>query len=230
MHLHLLRQPARRRKNLKLRNKPSLEILTSITLNINLKAIKYHQLTDEALMLLIKKSNNKAFDELYHRYSKKILNFFYRKLFQDSEKANDLFLKIIEKSNYFDDEKSFSTWIYTMAYNMCKNEYRSLKVRSTIKDEFDLNGLIELPSFNNFVHQFDSDYFMTCLNSELESLTDNHKQTFILRHKELLSINEISIIMECSEGTVKSRLFYAIKTLSKKLQKFKEVKEAYYEN
>lgn len=203
-------------------------------LSINFKKTKYHQLTDEALMLLVKKSNNKAFDELYNRYSKKILNFFYKKLFQDKEKANDflqdLFLKIIEKSNYFDDEKRFSTWIYTMAYNMCKNEYRTLDIRVNMIGEFAIDGFLELPTFSKFVNKYDSDYFMNCLNSELENLSEKHKQTFELRHKDFLSINEISILMECSEGTVKSRLYYSIKELSKKLQLFNVVKEAYYEN
>ncbi len=185
-------------------------------------------------MLQINKGNNKAFDELYNRYSGKMVNFFYGKLYQDQEKANDflqdLFLKIIEKPELFNSEKKFITWIYTMANNMCKNEYRANKVRGILDSNIDTNLLMEMPTFKKFVDKYDKDFFMKSLNIELDKLSPKHKQTFDLRHQEMLSINEISIIMDCSKGTVKSRLFYAIKILSKKLQMFNVDKEVYYEN
>src|SRR5690606_3276565 len=71
----------------------------------------------------------KAFNEIYNRYSKPLFLFFYRRLYQENNKAQDflqdLFLKLIEKAATFDSSKKFSTWIYTIAYNMCKNEYRA---------------------------------------------------------------------------------------------------------
>lgn len=185
-------------------------------------------------MLLIKKGNSRAFDELYNRYSKKMVNFFYAKLYQDQEKANDflqdLFLKIIEKPELFNADKKFSSWIYTMANNMCKNEYRANKVRGNISVNFDMNLLMELPTFKQFIDKYDIDFFMKSLNIELDKLSAKHRQTFSLRHEEMLSIKEISIIMDCSIGTVKSRLFYAVKILSNKLQIFNIDKEVYYEN
>ena len=186
-------------------------------------------------MLHIKKGNNKAFDELYNRYSKKLLNFFYKKLYQDQEKANDflqdLFLKIIEKTEMFDANKKFSTWIYKVAYNMCKNEYRTNITKGrNYNVKLDINLLKELPTFNMFVNKYDIDFFINSLNTELDNLSEKHKQAFNLRHKETLSIKEIAAIMECSEGTVKSRLFYATKELSHKLQLFSIDKEVYYEN
>ncbi len=181
-------------------------------------------------MLLIKKGNIKAFDELYSRYSKKLLQFFYNKLYQDIEKANDflqeLFIKIIEKPELYNVEKSFKTWIYTIAYNMCKNEYR----KNNNNLNFETNLLSELPTFNKFINNYDIELFNNKLNNELQLMNSKHSKTFILRHKELLSIKEIAIIMDCSEGTVKSRLFYTTKHLAKKLQIFKIDKEVYYEN
>ena len=85
-------------------------------------------LSDEALMSRIAKGNTAAFELLYDRYSNRMHAFFRRMLGNDSELANDflqeLFMKIIEKPKAFDVERRFSTWIYTVASNMCKNEYR----------------------------------------------------------------------------------------------------------
>jgi RNA polymerase sigma-70 factor (ECF subfamily) len=138
-------------------------------------------------------------------------------------------MKIIEKPELFDSNKKFSSWIYTVAYNMCKNEYRT-NITKGNNINFDINLLKELPTFNAFVNKYDVDFFINSLNTELNNLSEKHKQTFDLRHKEMLSIKEISVIMDCSEGTVKSRLFYAIKELSHKLQLFNIDKEVYYEN
>jgi RNA polymerase sigma-70 factor (ECF subfamily) len=58
------------------------------------------------------------------------------------------------------------------------------------------------------------------LDRELEQMNEKHRMTFILRHQQGLSIKEISEIMACSEGTVKSRLFNAIKRLANRLRLF----------
>ena len=88
----------------------------------------YHNKSDEALIQLLSNNNEKAFNELYGRYAEQMFHFFYKMLYQDEELAEDfcqnLFLKIFEKANSYDPKYKFSTWIYTMATNMCKNEYR----------------------------------------------------------------------------------------------------------
>ena len=67
----------------------------------NFLKVNFKHSSDEELMLYMTKGKEKAFDELYKRYSKKIVFFFYQRLYQDNEKAQDflqdLFLKIIEK-------------------------------------------------------------------------------------------------------------------------------------
>ena len=61
----------------------------------------YHKKSDEQLMELIKENNQKAFGELYDRYAERLINYFYRMLWKDQEKAEDftqdLFTKIIQK-------------------------------------------------------------------------------------------------------------------------------------
>jgi RNA polymerase sigma-70 factor, ECF subfamily len=192
----------------------------------------YKHCSDEELMLFVAKGKEKAFDELYKRYAKRMLFFFYQRLYQDTEKANDflqdLFLKIIEKPELYTAGNKFSTWIFTMASNMCKNEYRRNAVRGTKVEQYDFNEIMEEQPYATLTNQHDITYFKKCLTNELNAMEENQSLTFILRHQEHLSIKEISLIMDCSEGTVKSRLFYTIKKLSEKLEMFNVLKESSY--
>ncbi|MDP7122228.1 MAG: sigma-70 family RNA polymerase sigma factor, partial [Candidatus Marinimicrobia bacterium] len=74
-----------------------------------------------------------AFDELYARYSSRLFHYFYRMLGGNPEKARDflqdIFFKIVENPDRFHTGNRFSSWVFTIAHNMCKNEYRRLDVR-----------------------------------------------------------------------------------------------------
>lgn len=174
--------------------------------------------TDEALMQLITQKNQAAFTELYRRYADKVFRYFYRMLWQNKDKANDftqdLFMKIIEKPHYFDTSRKFSTWIYTIAGNMCKNEYRRHG-----RYQF-TNEMPELATMNLFNDNMDNALFIKCLEKAVAELDDIPRQCFILRYQEELSIKQISEILDCPEGTVKSRIFYTLKKLAKKLAVF----------
>lgn len=165
-----------------------------------------------------------AFDELYNRYSKRLLVYFYRMLGGNEEKAQDflqdIFVKIIEKPHLFGSKNRFSSWVFTVANNMCKNEYRRLKVRNQVVNEKDLD-FFPHPGENNFLEKnLAGSEFKEVLLKELTKLDQLKQSTFLLRFQENLSIKEISEILECSEGTVKSRLFYTTKYLAKKLNAF----------
>ena len=170
----------------------------------------------------IVKSDEQAFEELYRRYADKLFRYFYRMLGQNEEKANDftqeLFLKIVEKPHYFNPKYHFSTWIYTVATNMCKNEYRRLGNRPSIT--YELPELKAPENLSHFSSNLDKQLFEQYLQRALEELDEIPRQCFILRYQEEKSIKEISAILGCPEGTVKSRLFYTIKKLSKKLSVF----------
>jgi len=184
----------------------------------------YTTYTDEQLMEEVVKGNSLAFSELYDRYSKAMLNYFYKMLWQDKLKAEDfmqeLFTKIIHKPHLFNTKLKFKTWIYAIANNMCKNEYRKQEVRRG--SNFDLNENIHFDS-NAYSQeeQVDKDFFSERLKQELNRLSINHKKVFILRFKQGLSIKEIAEILEVSEGTIKSRIFYALKKMNKSLKEFK---------
>lgn len=178
----------------------------------------YSKSSDEELMLYISKGKEKAFNELHNRYAKKLLYFFFQKL-NDEEKAQDflqdIFIKIIENPWKFDATKKFSSWVYSVAYNMCKNEFRNESLKS-INHNFILNNqeVDKVP----FFCEIDLTLFNESLKQALNKLEETHKITFELRYFHELSLNEIAEITETSIGTVKSRLFYTSKKLSKSLQ------------
>jgi len=178
--------------------------------------------SDEELMSLLAQGGQSAFDELYKRYSKPLLNFFFRMLNNDRKKAedmlHDLFLKIIEKPDSFDGNKKFNTWFYTLANNMIKNEYRSRQIRAEHEKQ-SFTGNNELYEMND--GNFDTNLFNNRLQSELDKLDTDAKIIFNLRFVEEMSIKQIAETMNCPEGTVKSRLFTLTKLLSKKLSIYK---------
>lgn len=188
------------------------------------KSVQSH--TDQALLALIKEGSEKAFDELYGRYGKRLLHYFYKMLGRDEAKAQDflqdLFLKIIEKPHLYNPARSFETWVFSVAHNMCKNEYRRTGVQNSIfsnaetrhvpDDSVDLAG--------DFTGFHDAALFKKLLQQELDAMDTDQRTTFVLRHQENLSIEQISQVLDCPPGTVKSRLFYAKKRLAARLKIF----------
>ncbi len=182
----------------------------------------YRSETDESLMAQMAKGDEQAFDQLYLRYSQKLLNYFHRMLNFDEARAQDMlqdiFMKVIEKPHLFDPRRKFSTWIFAVASNMIKNEYRSRSVRSVMTYPEDL-GQLDIPREAE-EEWLDLAQFGRCLEIELSQLSEKHREVFVLRYQEGMSIREIAEVMICSEGTVKSRLFYALRKLADKLQVF----------
>lgn len=181
---------------------------------------KYHQLSDEKLMEYLNKGHSKALDELYKRYHGRLYNYFFRMLGQEVTKAEDftqdLFLKVIEKPHLFDTNRRFSTWLYTIASNMCKNEYRKQNISFFSLDDYEQLST-DIPSIPL---KLDQQIFQKHLIQAVDQLKPAHKICFILRYQQELSIKEISEIVACPAGTVKSRLHHALKQLSKHLAVF----------
>lgn len=179
--------------------------------------IDWEKTSDEILMQRIAEGCEASFSELYDRYGQRMHRYFYRMLGQDAHRADDftqeLFLKIIEKRALFDPDRRFSTWLYAVAGNMVKNEYRRI---SRIPEP------PEVPEFfhENFTENLDNRLFEQHLHKVLEGLDDAQRQCFVLRYQEELSVKEISDILDCPEGTVKSRLFYTLKKLATRLRAF----------
>ncbi len=184
----------------------------------------YHQYSDAELMRHICDADQPAFNEIYKRYSRRLLYYFYRMLGNSEGTAQDflqdLFYKLIDKPHLYDPGQRFSTWIFSIAHNMCKNEYRRRSVRNHILSTENCitcqTGEEDAPDLSALVN---------VIYDELDNLCESHKTAFILRYREGFQVKEISEVLNLPEGTVKSRLFYARQILAGRLKKIDELIE-----
>src|SRR5882672_8093829 len=174
---------------------------------------------DEELVRLVQQGNERALTELYSRYSKKLVRYFHRMLWKDEAKAqdflHDLFVKLIEAPDRIDATRPFLTWIYSVAHNMCKNEYRKQNFRKSTNGNWANGQTVEF-----IQSDMDQQAFQTQLENLLSQAEENDKNAFIMRYELELTVSEIAMIMEIPEGTVKSRLFYQKKKLAGMLKLF----------
>jgi RNA polymerase sigma-70 factor (ECF subfamily) len=171
--------------------------------------------SDEQLVRVLQQDigdKQKAMNELFGRYSNKMLEFFYYSFNRDKEKAKDfaqdLFLKLVEKPESFNIDKNFKSWFFSIASNMCKNEYRKKGTE---------NKYAEFVVHDSKSAKSDEGSFK--MNEALRYLKPSQKNCIILRYKFKMSIKEMSKVLDCPEGTVRSQLFYATKELSKHIKK-----------
>jgi RNA polymerase sigma-70 factor, ECF subfamily len=182
-------------------------------------------LSDEKLMEKVSEGSELALETIYHRYSQPLLRYFHRMLWQDTNKAedflHDLFIKLLESKSRFDPNQKFSTWMYSIAHNMCKNEYRKQAFHKSVSERTNLGEL----SNESITDELDYQTFQSALEKVLQEEEDETRTMFALRHELDMSILEICEIVQCQEGTVKSRLFYLKKRLASQLHHFKMVLE-----
>lgn len=163
-----------------------------------------------------------AFSELYQRYKDRMYYYFYRMLGNSGEQASDflqeLFMKLIERPESYNPDYPFSTWFYSVANNMCKNEYRRQGVRREYADEEALQPMIEFQDDASISRE----QMVEKIFETLSQLGEEHRSAFLLRYREGFSLKEVAAILELPEGTVKSRLFYAKRALAEKLEYLKD--------
>nr|WP_321485621.1 RNA polymerase sigma factor [uncultured Draconibacterium sp.] len=170
-------------------------------------------------MTAIKNGNQSAFSELYERFNQRLYYYFFRMLGNDKEVANDflqdIFLKIINKPELFKPGYKFTSWIFTVAHNMCKNEYRHREVRKIINNDENPDQFIT--DENSYEETLKKEQLITQLFTEIEYMEEDQRAILLLKYKENFSLKEISEILELPLGTIKSRLYYARVELTKKL-------------
>lgn len=177
----------------------------------------FNTFSDESLMLHVANGNSEAFNELYKRYGAKLYRYFYRLLNNNQSKAEDftqdLFVKVMQSSKIFNTQQKLSTWLYTIANNMCRNEWRNQSNRNAIINSLEFESV----EHQNYNQKLDHKLLLKLVEEEIQKLPEIDQTLIAMRYQQELSIQEIAIIMEIPEGTVKSKLFYIMKKLSLKL-------------
>ncbi|MBD78991.1 MAG: hypothetical protein CL840_08740 [Crocinitomicaceae bacterium] len=192
-------------------------------MNIQTEMKNVTQESDEGLVERMGAGEKPAFDELYRRYSDPLFSFFMKMLGRDREKCEDflqdIFMRLFEKSNYFDLSRQFKPWIYSVAHNMVKNEYKKIQVRQIMSRDADTENIRVNGNSPDAVTE--EQLFSEKLNACLLKIDPDKKAAFILKYKEGFAIHEIANIQGVKEGTIKSRLFYVKKYLCNELSEFK---------
>jgi RNA polymerase sigma-70 factor, ECF subfamily len=171
---------------------------------------------DAAVVTAFLGGEERAFQELVERYQARLLNFIYRTI-GDREKAEDLvqevFIRVYRHIHRFDRTKKFSTWAYTIASNLAKNELRNrsrnpLVLFQTIRANWDDEDrpLQFEDSSARPDDMFRKRHLRELVEQTVAKLPDHHRQVFVLRELEGKSYEEIAEITDCNLGTVKSRL------------------------
>jgi RNA polymerase sigma-70 factor (ECF subfamily) len=158
----------------------------------------------------------RSFDVLVERYQTRLLNFVYR-IVGDRERAEDLvqevFVRVYRHLGRFDRSKKFSTWIYTIASNLAKNELRNrsrnplVLFTSMTKGWEDEERPLEFEDPSSRPDDlFRKRHVRELVESSVAQLPTHHREVFMLREIEGRSYEEIAEITHCNLGTVKSRL------------------------
>lgn len=178
------------------------------------------QLTDEQLMARAKADNDAAFEELYRRYARRLKGFFFLQLGGDEELAadatHDVFLRAYEARNRYQEDKNVSTWLFTIAYNICRNHYRSNAYEMELLATLDAEPISEEP----IEVQLDAASLDNALARVLSELPPPLHQLFSLHYQEELTIPQVAEIVGIPEGTVKSRLHKTMNIIRKKLKRY----------
>jgi len=179
--------------------------------------VNYKSLSDGQLMERVRrKDDEKAFTELYRRYARLLQGFFFRRLGGDEDDTafgrymknaldhmQDTFLKVWSSRWNYSDGQPFRTWIFTIAYNLCKNTYRQNRHEQAYLDSLPAEEPI---AEDNTPLQLDAAAFDSALQQELSLLNEAQQMLFELRFTQELTVPEIAAIIAIPEGTVKSRL------------------------
>ena len=175
-----------------------------------------HALDDADLVTAFLEGEERAFQELVERYQTRLLNFIYRTI-GDRERGEDLvqevFIRVYRHLHRFDRSKKFSTWIYTIASNLAKNELRNrsrnpLVFFQMIKKNWqdDDRPLQFEDSSSRPDDMYRKRHLRELVEASVSQLPEHHRQVFVLRELEGKSYEEIAEITGCNLGTVKSRL------------------------
>lgn len=170
-----------------------------------------------------------AFDILIRRYRERLFGVVYNLTSNREDTADlvqDAFIKAFQSINRFQGQSTFFTWLYKIAVNTTLSHLRKNRLRTF----FSLEKVQEDGTSSEILNQLtdttgaDRDAYLKelqeKLNEALQKLSIKHRTVITLFEIDGLSHSEIAEVMDCSEGTVRSRLHYAKQFLQGELSKY----------
>jgi RNA polymerase sigma-70 factor, ECF subfamily len=185
---------------------------------------------DAALMLRVKQGDTAAFTELVDKYKQPVMNVAYRML-RDATEAEDLaqtvFVQVFKAADRYRVSSKFSTWLFTIARNLCLNE-----IRRRSRHTADSMDMPYAEQEDQPLHQFEDKRTASpperLLQGELEDkieqvlaeLPENQRLAIVLCRQEELSYEEIAGVLGCSVSATKSLIHRGRETLKQKLKPY----------
>ena len=186
---------------------------------------------DAQLVARAQSGDASAFDELVVKYSPRLYGLVYN-MTSNHEDTNDLlqdvFAKAYKSIRGFKGKSSFYTWVHSIAVNMTLNFLKKRGRRFQMSlDDVDSSiqndkEFIEQTATSTPIREVDLTELQRRLNEAMQKLSDEHRAVVTMFHIQGMPHAEISKILNVSEGTVRSRLFYANRQLQNYLEEFRK--------
>ncbi len=178
--------------------------------------------SEQDLLADCQNGDRRAFGLLFNAHHKRVfsvaLNFFGG----DSERAEDItqmvFLKIFKQIEKFRGDAEVSTWLYRITVNACIDEQKKSRRFSFIGDFFGMNEPGIKQRQEEKIYQKEISFEV---QKAVATLNAKYRLPLVLKYVENLSYREIAEVLDCSEGTVGSRLNRGHKLLARKLEHLK---------
>ena len=187
------------------------------------------EVSDNDLVAKTKKGDASAFDDLIRKYHGRLYGLIYH-MTSNHEDTNDLLQDVFSKTfqviGTFKRESSFYTWIHRIAVNMTLNFLKKRNRRQHSSLDNTEEHLESDPGFLAAAHKEDPRHlinmqeFQKKLTVAMDQLSGQHRAVVTLFDIQGISQSEIAKILKTTEGTVRSRLFYAHQQLKISLQEF----------
>lgn len=182
---------------------------------------------DQELITQFLGGDESAFETLVKKYRDRTIKIAFRVVHNEEEAidvSQEAFIRVHKSLNKFSGKSSFYTWLYRIVTNLAIDHQRKSKRMAEFRDELSNDNDetdSDLVARETDPRNRASDQeLQKQILKEIEALPEHHRMVIVLRDLEDFSYNEIAEIMNCSLGTVMSRLHYAREKLQKRLEKY----------